>query len=72
MDKLLKTAIAELRQKEVQGSGNNPAIVGYARSWLLVGTKCRHLSPARRYRHLLAGQSRFLGRSCRDLSGVLV
>ena len=31
MDKLLKIAIAELGQKEVQGSGNNPAIVNYAR-----------------------------------------
>jgi len=31
MDQLFKTAIAELGQKEVPGSGNNPAIVGYAR-----------------------------------------
>ncbi|MGV8090979.1 MAG: TIGR02594 family protein [Mangrovibacterium sp.] len=30
MDKLFKIAIAELGQKEIQGSGNNPAIVGYA------------------------------------------
>ncbi len=31
MDKLFKIAIAELGQKEVQGSENNPAIVNYAR-----------------------------------------
>ncbi len=31
MDKLFKIAVAELGQKEVQGSGNNPAIVNYAR-----------------------------------------
>ncbi|MGV8138554.1 MAG: TIGR02594 family protein [Mangrovibacterium sp.] len=30
MDKLFKIAVAELGQKEVQGSGNNAAIVGYA------------------------------------------
>lgn len=38
MDKLFKIAIAELGQKEVQGIGNNPAIVNYAReagfSWI--------------------------------------
>jgi len=31
MDKLFKIAVAELGQKEVQGSGHNPAIVNYAR-----------------------------------------
>ncbi len=31
MDKLIKIAVAELGQKEVRGSGNNPAIVNYAR-----------------------------------------
>ncbi|MGV8135782.1 MAG: hypothetical protein AB2L20_11245 [Mangrovibacterium sp.] len=29
--KLFKIAVAELGQKEVQGCGNNPAIVNYAR-----------------------------------------
>ncbi len=31
MDKLFKIAIVQLGQKEVHGSGNNPAIVNYAR-----------------------------------------
>jgi uncharacterized protein (TIGR02594 family) len=31
MDKLFKIAVAELGQKEVQGNGNNPTIINYAR-----------------------------------------
>jgi len=31
MDELFKIAVAELGQKEIEGSGNNPAIVNYAR-----------------------------------------
>jgi len=38
MDKLFKTAVAELGQKEIQGSQNSPTIVNYAReagfSWV--------------------------------------
>jgi uncharacterized protein (TIGR02594 family) len=38
MDKLLKIAVAELGQKEISGSGNNPTIVKYAKeagfSWV--------------------------------------